>query len=167
MATVWVEVRGKPYKVELAADGAATVDGVGYRVDLRELEPGVLSLLWADSGGRMRSFRCMADADAEGDLVLVNGERLAYGLFDPRSLRSAGASAAESGPRPLKAPMPGRVVRVLVAAAETVAAGQPCIVIEAMKMQNELKAPKAGVVRRLAAVEGETVAAGAVLLVVE
>jgi biotin carboxyl carrier protein len=59
------------------------------------------------------------------------------------------------------------VVRVLVAAAETIAAGQPCIVIEAMKMQNELKAPKAGVVRRLAAVEGETVAAGAVLLVVE
>ena len=64
--------------------------------------------------------------------------------------------------------MPGRVVRVLVAPG-----GRPwpkaraCIVIEAMKMQNELKAPKAGVVGKLAAVVGETVAAGAILLVVE
>jgi biotin carboxyl carrier protein len=63
--------------------------------------------------------------------------------------------------------MPGRIVRVLVAAGETVAAGQGCVVVEAMKMQNELKAPRAGRIARLTAAVGDTVPAGAVLLVVE
>jgi biotin carboxyl carrier protein len=167
MAATWVEIRGKRYKVEIGPDGVATVDGVSYRVDLLELEPGVLSLLWTDADGHTQSFQCIADTDGEGEAVVIDGERHAYSVFDPRSLRSVAASASESGPRPLKAPMPGRVVRVLVAAGDKVAAGQGCVVIEAMKMQNELKAPKAGFVRKLAAAEGETVAAGAVLLVVE
>jgi len=127
----------------------------------------VLSLLWTDPDGRTRSFRCIADADLDGDLVVVNGERIAYAVYDPRSLRSTSATASESGPKPLKAPMPGRIVRVLVEPGEKVTAGQGCVVMEAMKMQNELKAPRAGVVAKLAAKVGETVAAGAVLLVVE
>jgi biotin carboxyl carrier protein len=139
------------------------VDGVSSRVDVQELEQGMLSLLWTDEGGRTRSYRCRADDGA----VVVEGERIEFGIYDPRSLRGSGAATAASGPRALKAPMPGRVVRVLVAEGEAVELGQGCVVIEAMKMQNELKAPKAGVVRRLAAGVGETVAAGAVLLVVE
>lgn len=163
MAGVWIEVGSKRLKVEFAADGAVLVDGASCSVDLKELEAGVLSLLWTDAAGRVRSYRCTA---ADG-AVLVDGERVEYAIYDPRSLRCAGAAATESGPRPLKAPMPGRVVRVLVDEGDTVEAGQGCVVIEAMKMQNELKAPKAGVVRKLAAKVGETVAAGAVLLVIE
>jgi biotin carboxyl carrier protein len=166
MATVWVEVRGRKYKVELAEGAPAMVDGVPFGVDLKELEPGVLSLLWTDAEGPTRSFRCVADANAEGDAVVVNAERIGYAVYDPRSLRGTASAKAESGPKALKAPMPGRIVRVLVAAGETVEAGQGCVVMEAMKMQNELKAPKAGVVGRLAATVGETVTAGAVLLVV-
>ena len=163
MAGVWVEVRGKRLNVELAADGTVLVDGVGCAVDLQELEPGVLSLLWTDDVGRTRSFRCVAEDGA----VVIDGERVEYAIYDPRSLRASGMGAAASGPKALKAPMPGRVVRVLVADGDAVEAGQGCVVIEAMKMQNELKAPKAGVVRKLAAGVGETVAAGAVLLVEE
>jgi biotin carboxyl carrier protein len=163
MAGVWVEVQGRRLKVELAADGAVFVNGAGYAVDLQELEAGVLSLLWTDDAGRTRSFRCVAD---EG-VVIVDGERVEVAIYDPRSLRTGGAGAAASGPKALKAPMPGRVVRVLVADGEAVEAGQGCVVIEAMKMQNELKAPKTGVVRKLAAEAGGTVAACAVLLVVE
>jgi biotin carboxyl carrier protein len=163
MAGVWVEVGGKRLKVELGTDGPVTLGGAGYAVELQELEPGVLSLLWTDDSGRVRSFRCVADDGA----VVVDGERVEVAIHDPRSLRASGAGAAASGPKALKAPMPGRVVRVLVAEGDTVEAGQGCVVIEAMKMQNELKAPKAGVVRKLAAGEGETVGAGAVLLVVE
>jgi biotin carboxyl carrier protein len=163
MAGVWVEVQGRRLKVELAADGAVFVDGAGYAVDLQELEAGVLSLIWTDDAGRARSFRCVDDDSA----VVVDGERVEFAIHDPRSLRAGGAGAAASGPKALKAPMPGRVVRVLVAEGDAVEAGQGCVAIEAMKMQNELKAPKAGMVRKLAARVGETVAAGGVLLVIE
>jgi biotin carboxyl carrier protein len=79
----------------------------------------------------------------------------------------ASGSQAATGARRVVAPMPGRIVRVLVGAGERVAARQSLVVIEAMKMENELKAPKAGVVTIVQAVEGATVDAGAVLAVVE
>ena len=60
----------------------------------------------------------------------------------------------------LASPMPGKVVRVLVAVGDEVAAGQGLLVVEAMKMQNEMKSPRAGKVLSLAAVEGATVSAG-------
>ncbi len=163
MAGVWVEIGSRRLKVELGAEGAARVDGAACEVNLQELEPGVLSLLYTDAQGRTRSYRCTADDGA----VVVNGERVEYSIYDPRSLRASSTGASASGPKALKAPMPGRVVRVLVAEGEAVEAGQGCVVIEAMKMQNELRAPKAGVVRKLAAKVGEIVAAGGVLLVVE
>ena len=168
MAGVWIQVQGRRVKVVLPeGDGPATLDDKPVAVDLRELEPGMLSMLWTDGDGRTRSFRCVAEPDSEGDAVSVDGVRVPYAVADPRSLRGSTSAASETGPKPLKAPMPGRIVRVLVAAGETVTAGQGCVVMEAMKMQNELKAPKAGVVKRLAAAVGETVSAGAVLLVVE
>lgn len=161
--TTWIELAGRTYKVVTGPEWAAAVDGVEVRVDARALGAGVLSLLVTGEDGRVRSYECVAD----GDAVVVDGRRFEYALADPRSLRTAGAGASEAGPRALKAPMPGRIVRVLVSAGETVEQGQGCVVIEAMKMQNELKAPKAGVVGKMAAVVGETVGAGAVLLVVE
>jgi biotin carboxyl carrier protein len=63
--------------------------------------------------------------------------------------------------------MPGKVVRILVALGDNVAAGQGVMIVEAMKMQNELKAPKAGRVTRVCVEEGSTAAAGETLLVIE
>jgi biotin carboxyl carrier protein len=161
--TSWIEIAGRRHKVVLADDAPPEVDGKPVLADVCTLSPGVLSLLLTLPDGTTRSFRCIADDGA----VIVDGQRIPYTVSDPRSLRAASSSASDSGPRPLKAPMPGRIVRVLVAPGEAVAAGQGCVVIEAMKMQNELKAPKAGKVARLSAVVGDTVAAGTVLLVVE
>jgi biotin carboxyl carrier protein len=99
---------------------------------------------------------------------VIGGQRFAFEVEDPRSLqgrRSAGGGA--TGPRALKAPMPGRVVRVLVGAGDEVLEGQAIMVIEAMKMQNELKSPKVGRVVRVASAVGDTVGAGDVLAVVE
>jgi biotin carboxyl carrier protein len=62
--------------------------------------------------------------------------------------------------------MPGRVVRVLAAAGDDVAAGQGLVVIEAMKMENEIRAPRAGRVLELGVREGQAVEAGALLAVV-
>ena len=168
MASVWIELQGKRLKVSLpGSDAPASVEGKRLQVDLRELEPGVLSLLWTQADGTVRSFECIADSTAEGEGLIVDGVRIPYAVFDPRSLRSISAATSATGPKSLKSPMPGRVVRVLVADGEEVTAGQPCVVIEAMKMQNELKAPKAGTVARVNAVVGQTVPMGSVLLVVE
>jgi len=173
-STTWVNLAGRLHKVVLLADGTAPVtaqvDGKPIPADIGTLSPGVLSLLLTLPDGTTRSFRCIADQganDGEAPAVLIDGQRIPYTIADPRSLRAVSASATHSGPRPLKAPMPGRIVRVLVAPGQTVEAGQGCVVIEAMKMQNELKAPKAGVIARLSATVGETVAAGATLLIIE
>ena len=164
--TTWVNFDGRLHKVVLMPDGAVEVDGKPVPADIRTLSPGVLSILLALPDGTTRSFRCIADA-GDDPAVLIDGRRIPYRIADPRSLRAVSASATQSGPRPLKSPMPGRIVRVLVGPGETVEAGQGCVVIEAMKMQNELKAPKAGVIARLSATVGETVAAGATLLIIE
>jgi biotin carboxyl carrier protein len=162
--TVWLNIGGKKQRVDLPVDTSpgvieCAVDGRAITADVQLLQPGVMSLLIAG-----RQYRCLLD----GDSVLIEGRRFSFEVEDPRSLqgrRAAGAGA--EGPRPVKAPMPGRVVRVLVAVGEEIAEGQGVIVIEAMKMQNELKSPKAGKVLRIAASVNETVGSGDVLVVVE
>jgi biotin carboxyl carrier protein len=79
--------------------------------------------------------------------------------------RAVGKFTAE-GPQRVDAPMPGKVVRVLVKQGDEVAEGQGLVVVEAMKMENELKSPKAGKVVELHAVEGAAVESGAKLVVV-
>jgi acetyl/propionyl-CoA carboxylase alpha subunit len=163
--TVWIEIGGKRRRVELpvgAGDGGAldcVVDGRGVSVDAQALQDGVMSLVVEG-----RQYRCVLD----GDGVVIGGMRFGFAIEDPRSLQGRrGVGGGAEGPRPVKAPMPGRVVRLLVEAGDEVVEGQGIVVIEAMKMQNELKAPKAGRVARVAAVVGETVGSGDVLAIVE
>lgn len=162
--TVWIVLDGTRRRVDLpsaSAEGSQEylVDGVAFAADARVLEPGVISLMVEG-----RQYRCVLD----GDAVLVDGRRYPFEVDDPRSLagrRRAGGGAA--GPRPVKSPMPGRVVRVLVTVGDEVVEHQGVVVIEAMKMQNELKAPKAGRVASIAVEVGETVGSGDVLAVIE
>ena len=76
-----------------------------------------------------------------------------------------GASAS-TGAVSVKAPMPGRIVRVLVGVGDRVSARQPVVVVEAMKMENELRSPRDGVVTQVLATPGAAVESGAVLIVV-
>jgi biotin carboxyl carrier protein len=99
--------------------------------------------------------------------VSVNGRVFHVDVFDPRELRGRRSAADKSGPQAISAPMPGRVIRVLVEPGQEVATGQGLIVVEAMKMQNEMKAPRAGRVAAVKTVPGATVSAGDVLLVIE
>jgi biotin carboxyl carrier protein len=167
--TVWLEVGGKKVRVELPSEintgvMECSVDGRAVSVDVRLLEPGVMSLLIADPDAQGRQYRCVLD----GDGVVIGGRRYGFEVEDPRSLQGRrGSGAGTDGPRPVKAPMPGRVVRLLVAVGEDVEEGQGVVVIEAMKMQNELKSPKAGRVIRVGAGVGDTVGSGDVLVVVE
>jgi biotin carboxyl carrier protein len=171
--TVWIVVGGKKLRVELGGtlrEGASggrmecSVDGRVVNADVQLLEPGVMSLLIVDPEAQGRQYRCVLD----GDGVVVGGRRYGFEVDDPRSLQGRrGAGGGTEGPQPVKAPMPGRVVRVLVAAGDAVEEGQGVVVIEAMKMQNELKSPKAGRVARVGVAVGDTVGSGDVLVVVE
>ena len=99
--------------------------------------------------------------------VSVNGRVFHVDVFDPRELRERRSAADNSGPQAITAPMPGRVIRVLVDPGQQVAADAGLIVVEAMKMQNEMKAPRAGRVAAVKTVAGATVSAGDILLVIE
>ncbi len=141
----------------------ATLDGRAVAVEAHLLRPGVLSLVIEN-----RAYRVVLEDHAEEPAVHLEGQRHTYRIEDPRSLKGRRAHAKGSdGPRPIKASMPGRVVRVLAQRGDTVEANQGVVVIEAMKMQNELKSHKAGVVAEVRVVAGGTVAAGDVLAVVE
>ena len=98
----------------------------------------------------------------------MRGRSYQVRIDDPKRLRSNQTSAAHhTGAAEIISPMPGKIVRVLVAEGASVEAGAGVIVVEAMKMQNEMKAPKAGVIASINAVEGATVNAGDVLAVIK
>lgn len=111
-----------------------------------------------------RSYRATVTALGE---VIVNGKTFAIEVQDPRKLRGRGSAANSSGRQSIVAPMPGRVIRILVEVGQDVETGQGLIVVEAMKMQNEMKSPKAGKVLEIRASTGAAVTSGDVLLVIE
>lgn len=161
-----VIVEGKPHRLELekAADGwLCHVDGRLVPIDAVLPRRDVLSLL-VDG----RAYEIKREQIATEVHLWVGSRRLAVEVRDPRSLRSRQkAGGAESGPRQIVAPMPGRIVRLLVAENAEVEAGQGIVVIEAMKMQNEIKSPKKGTVKKISATPGASVNPGDVLAVVE
>ncbi|MGB7601077.1 MAG: biotin/lipoyl-containing protein, partial [Candidatus Sulfotelmatobacter sp.] len=76
-------------------------------------------------------------------------------------------AADDHGPKNIVAPMPGKVVRLLVREGDEVEMGAGVAVVEAMKMQNEIKSPKKGTVQKILVTEGAAVNAGDVLAIVE
>jgi biotin carboxyl carrier protein len=126
-------------------------------------EPGVYSVLL---DGRSYEVR-VEDGLAGGVVVVIDGYRFEVEVRDPRRWSRKSADSGEAGMQRITAPMPGKVVRVLVSHGDEVEAGQGLVVVEAMKMQNELKARRAGKVIAVAAKEGATVAAGEVLVTIE
>ena len=99
--------------------------------------------------------------------VTVNGVPFEVGLRDPKQLRhQTGAGEDSAGPASVTSPMPGKLVKLLVAEGDSVKEVQGVAVVEAMKMQNELKAPKSGTVEKLCVVEGQAVNAGEGLLTI-
>ncbi|MGZ3710094.1 MAG: acetyl-CoA carboxylase biotin carboxyl carrier protein subunit [Bdellovibrionota bacterium] len=111
-----------------------------------------------------RSYRVSL---GEGKEIWVNGRLLSMEVFDPRDLRPGQGASANEGRQEIAGSMPGKVIRVLVAAGDAVEEGQGLVVVEAMKMQNEMKSPKAGRVTEIRARPDATVGAGEVLVVVE
>ena len=161
-----VSIAEKTYRVELTRAGEhwkCRLDGSEIPVDVVQGRNGAFSLLL--NGKSYEVNQEMVGAETN---VVVGHERFSASARDPRSFRSRSrAGAAEHGIMKIKAPMPGKVVRVLAGVGTQVELGQSVIVIEAMKMQNELKAPKTGVVKKINVAEGAAVDAGQALAEVE
>jgi biotin carboxyl carrier protein len=139
---------------------AVSLDGVPVEVDVAETGADTYSILLAG-----RSMEAHVSQTAEGLLVRCGGQEFSAAVRDPRAWggQNRELQAAEGRQR-VTSPMPGKIIRVLIATGEAVKARQGLVVVEAMKMQNEIRAPKAGVIERVMVVEGQTISAGEALL---
>ena len=141
------------------------VDGRKYELILQQT---ARSYLLRSDGA---VFDCRIDAQPKsGEKVdiFVGTERFSVTFSDPKRLRgSAEAAGLADGAARIVAPMPGKVVRVVVEVGAQIEAGAGVVVVEAMKMQNEMKSPKAGTVSAVNVAVGATVNSGDVLAVIE
>lgn len=155
--------------VEIRRDGAsvfASVGGREYELDAHKTAAGVML---RTTDGKVFDCRVEGKASSGEPLDVIVGTRhFAVALTDPKRLRSTAAAGGQAdGAARIVAPMPGKIVRVLVEEGAQVETGAGIIVVEAMKMQNEMKAPKAGVVAAVNVEVGATVNGGDVLAVIE
>ena len=169
---VRVEVAGRERLVTvepLATDGPGDRltlrwDDTTREVDVSSPAPGRLSLILPGSGRASRAVR--GDELAPGDWALGMAGRRVRARVSHGDRHRRAAAARAGGDHEVAAPMPGRVVRVLVAPGDRVEAGQGLAVVEAMKMENEVAAPAGGVVSDVRAAPGDSVEAGGVLVTV-
>jgi len=161
--TVKVERTGTRFRIE--SDGRVDV------VDVARVDRTTISMLLI--GDRQTSHEAtVIDGREPGDVAVylragVVQTRVA-GAPGQRRWSAKGATLGGSvGPQRLTAPMPGKIVKVLVKPGDTVAARQGLVVIEAMKMENELRASREGQVKDVLVKEGDLVEAGRLLAVIE
>lgn len=159
-----VEVGGRMRQIAVTRTGASVavaVDGKRWDVNPAQIDPRTLSLLIDH-----RSYEVtLAPDPATGQVVVRVGSTPI--AVTPNGRRRWGRTVdGGSGPQRITAPMPGKVVRVLVRAGEAVQPRQPLVVVEAMKMENELRAARAGTVTEVYAREGSSVDAGALLAII-
>jgi len=160
-----VTIEGKNYRLELnRADGRwlCRLDGREIEVDAVLARPDVLSLRIGNQAFEVKCERVASELH-----LWVGSQRFSVEVRDPRSLRGRARTVDDQGPRKLTAPMPGKVVRVLVTQGAGVETGAGVLVVEAMKMQNEIKSPKKGTIQKILVNEGAAVNAGDVLAIVE
>jgi biotin carboxyl carrier protein len=161
-----LEVNGVAGRIEILAHAPECRfrigDGAERSAQVEAAEPGAYSILM---DGRIYDARV---EEAPGALIVtIDGHRFEIEVRDPRRLARGAARRGGEGVETIAAPMPGKVMRVLVSPGDEVEPGQGMVVVEAMKMQNEMKAPRAGRVLAVAVKEGAKVAAGEVLATIE
>lgn len=159
------EINGQMLSLELEEKDervSVVIDQRRYELEVVRPEAGVYLLL---VGNNVYEARV---SSSENNALKINlrGRRFAAKLID-RKHRRAGAEQSDESQKQLLAPMPGKVVRLLLKAGDEVRTGQGVVVVEAMKMQNEIKSPKDGRLLEIRVGEGDTVSANQVLAIVE
>ena len=152
------------FEIEIDESGAIVLDGESVHASLLQVGAlGLYSLLLDNE-----SVELVVNETQKGYLVTLGSRTFDVKVADEREIRLAGgrdALAAPSGELPIKAPIPGLVVRIMVNAGDAVEINQPLVILEAMKMENELRAPRKGVIVDVKIKAGESVEQGATMLV--
>ncbi len=183
-----MRVNGQRHSVEARRGGPGwlvSFDGRPLAADLTRIGERWSLLIAPPDGGRgrlappdggpcdpgpARSYDLTIEARGRSErIVHVGGQAIRVSLTGgrPGAGRRDGPAAAAAGPARVESPMAGRIVRVLVRAGETVAAGQGLVVVEAMKMETELRAPRGGTVTDVRVGDGASIDAGTVVVVIE
>ncbi|MBV9081734.1 MAG: hypothetical protein JOZ62_03595 [Acidobacteriaceae bacterium] len=163
-----IEIDDRTFVLDFETDGTEaryTVEGVqggSGTASLAESVAGTYSVLL-----RNRSFTVHSTRVGDGLELWAEGRRYFVCVGDPRDRSAKSKGVSKQGSVDVRTQMPGKVIKVLAEAGKRVSAGEPLVVVEAMKMQNELRSPKEGVVARMYAVEGATVEAGERLIVID
>ena len=161
------------HEIEIGSNVNGTDAGeTEYRLDSEtpmamnwvRVEPGRYSILLGSRSYEAHVIPAAGAAGAREFTVRVGGESYRVELQDPRAWQGRRGLAGSDGPLDVSAPMPGKIVKLLVAEGDEVEDGQGLLVIEAMKMQNELKSPRAGRVERIYSAEGAGVETGTPLV---
>lgn len=167
---VVLRLGGRPLAVRLEGDERgyrAAVDGVTHRLAALVAGPRAAGA----RGATVEEVSLEIDGRPRRALVARSRNRVLVALagrvyaFEAGEAARGGAGPAPSGT--VVAPMPGKIVAVLVAVGDAIEAGQPLVILEAMKMETPLTASVGGRVRTVAAVVGATVDGGAVLVEIE
>jgi biotin carboxyl carrier protein len=158
-----VHIGGKTRVVELTRNSETwriTFDGIPIDADAVEVAANTFSILLNGE-----SYEVRIAPKSDGTLVVsTSTEEFECEVADPRAWRGRRHGAMEAeGRQQITAPMPGKIVRLLVNAGDKVEVGQGILVVEAMKMQNEIRSPKSGRVEKILVSEGQAVNAGDIL----
>ena len=152
-----------------AANGgplAYVLDQEAGAADWAEVAPGTYSILLGGRSYEAQVTSPPAEATARDicRVVTVGTRHYRVEVRDPRRRRTAGSAVPANSPQEIVAPMPGKIVKLLVTENQEVGQGAGLLVIEAMKMQNELRAPRAGRVEKIYVVPGKGVETGSRLV---
>ena len=138
------------------------IGGRKYVLEAKAVEPGIYWLNWNN-----RSLEIGVMPSLDGYVVSLAGRQIPVEIVDARTALRRAVQQGHAGVVEIRAPMPGKVVKLLVAEGDELQANQGILVMEAMKMQNEIKSPKKGVVRKLGVSPGAAVSSGDLLATVE
>ncbi len=162
---VTIDGQTRDVEVELTPDGKASVqlDGKPVQADITRIPGGVSVRIQGSMFDVMLGGKPDAISAAAGPYrteVSVVSER-------SKALKRRKGAGAGAGGKNVMSPMPGRVVKLLVQLGDEVTPGQPVVIIEAMKMENDLRAGEAGKVASIHCKIGDSVESGALLVTIE
>jgi biotin carboxyl carrier protein len=160
-----VEIAGKRIEVLVDGDQVSVDGGPAERTRLSEIEGTPVRLV--SIGDAVHRVMARRDGQRGKYLLRIDGRRYPVEALDERTraIRDLSVAAAgPQGPQPVRAPMPGLIVRINVKSGDEVIAGQGVAAMEAMKMENELRAPAAGRVKAIHVKVGQAVEKGALLV---